>query len=1548
MRKKKILGVTLAATSMLAIGAIGLTTFNSSFVDVLFGSTKNVDNYSLTLNSSNKVSSAGDHVIYTQARGQVTFTYTNVSSYSDGHATIGNGGSIVNKSQITSLESITATYSGSGSLKARIAYVPGTWAEYFTVTSGKKVIFASMPYYIELKAEGGAVNLVSAYYTYSCESNPEAEPHGEQGSYDISFLKNNSDGTNELTTSFGGTFWEEVSDGEEYISSVSLSKVFYGKKGLKFASNSYEGSLELTFDSTQVVNAVTTVELATNQYGTKTSVFHVYVNDETSYTTITPSEGGSVTVNGELSSLTIETSGKQAYLEGLTINYDTYQDPDAPLNPTVYETGFSISDANKDKYTTNSVFDTDNALSVLSVRSDASAVPVTDYSYIVKDSSNNEIDTSKKFPAEGEYTLVVYYGNYIPQELTLYVGEYIYIADITASLTKTTFTTADTLSTYLNGGLTASITLSNGSSVSNISFSEFAANGLGLKLIRNDVSVDYTKPFGTTGLWKARVYSLDFESEVYYDIPLTVNSIPVQSVTLDQTSVALYVDGQVQLTASVYPTTATNDNVNWTVEDGSVASIVDNGDGSATVTALAVGGTTVTATAEDGSGVYGTCTITVSKQAVSVTDKLVREDTGVPDPGTGSVSYQSWSGVEKNSGAVYAGQSAGQHDTIQIRSKNSNSGIVTTTSGGKIAKVAVEWNENTTSGRVLNVYGKNSAYSDPTDLYNSSNYGILIGTITYGSTTELSISDEYTFVGVRSNDGAMFLDSISFIWGESTPATPVYPTSITLTGTSSISIGDTTQLTVGYSEGANVKNVTFASSNTAVAGVSNTGLVTGVAAGTATITATAEAANGGTVEATLAITVTEIAVTSVELNTASTSVKVGKTVTLIATVYPNNATNKNLKWATSSSATATVTNSGVVTGVAAGNATITAYSDTNNNNVVDSGEKSATCAVTVTASSGEEEFSVSYTDLPTTYQTGSTVYTAASGIKFQAYNCANYSSKMQFKASSGYLQTTEALELQSITINDRESNTLTVYGSNTAGSFSVEINGENDVYDLTGYNYFKVARTASGAGYCSSITVLTGTPTPTDPTQIILSNTSAEVGIGGSKQLTISYVPANANQNKEITWTSSNTNVATVNTSGLVSVKTTATAGQTATITAKLTNLSSVAAVTCKITVIEQQKDDHTVLLYICGADLESKNGLATGDIEEILKVSGQPDDVNIVIETGGASSWASTYGISSSKLERWHVENKSLVKDASLTYASMGLTSTFQSFLEYGLKNYPAERTGVILWNHGGGMHGVCYDEKKDDDTLLDNEVKTAVSGAMANCGLQGQKLEWIGYDACLMQVQDIAEMNSPYFNYMVASEESEAGYGWDYDNWVDDLYAKKTTPVILKAICDSFITDNGGVNSSSGDQTLSYLTLSYAAAYKTAWENMAAQLQGKLTSSNKSTFNNAIVKNVKHFADSDYDYFCLFDAKDFINKLASGSAFSSFRIDSSYTTAVLNAHANLVTYSTAQKGAGNAFGLCMYWCNSSSYSDMSVYTTSHTNFTTWRSINDTYGTHI
>ena len=143
----------------------------------------------------------------------------------------------------------------------------------------------------------------------------------------------------------------------------------------------------------------------------------------------------------------------------------------------------------------------------------------------------------------------------------------------------------------------------------------------------------------------------------------------------------------------------------------------------------------------------------------AVEDKLTLATTGVS-----SSSYEAWSDVKVSSDAVYAGNTAGGNDAIQLRSKNSTSGIITTASGGKVSKIEVAWNENTSSDRTLDIYGKNTAYSAISDLYDS-NKGTKLGSIAYGSTT-LNISGDYTYIGLRSNNGALYLDAVTVTWGE--------------------------------------------------------------------------------------------------------------------------------------------------------------------------------------------------------------------------------------------------------------------------------------------------------------------------------------------------------------------------------------------------------------------------------------------------------------------------------------------------------------------------------------------------------------------------------------------------------------------------------------------------------------------------------------------------------------------------------------------------------------------------------------------------------------
>ena len=112
--------------------------------------------------------------------------------------------------------------------------------------------------------------------------------------------------------------------------------------------------------------------------------------------------------------------------------------------------------------------------------------------------------------------------------------------------------------------------------------------------------------------------------------------------------------------------------------------------------------------------------------------------------------------------AMYNTNTASTNDTIQIRDSQ-NSGIVSTTSGGLIKKVKISWNPRTADNRILNVYASNEKLSSTSDLY-SGNKVKLIGTISNNKETELSITENYKYIGVKSSSGAIFLNSITFEW----------------------------------------------------------------------------------------------------------------------------------------------------------------------------------------------------------------------------------------------------------------------------------------------------------------------------------------------------------------------------------------------------------------------------------------------------------------------------------------------------------------------------------------------------------------------------------------------------------------------------------------------------------------------------------------------------------------------------------------------------------------------------------------------------------------
>ena len=221
-------------------------------------------------------------------------------------------------------------------------------------------------------------------------------------------------------------------------------------------------------------------------------------------------------------------------------------------------------------------------------------------------------------------------------------------------------------------------------------------------------------------------------------------------------------------------------------------------------------------------------------------------------------------------------------------------------------------------------------------------------------------------------------------------------------------------------------------------------------------------------------------------------------------------------------------------------------------------------------------------------------------------------------------------------------------------------------------------------------------------------------------------------------------------------------------------------------------KDTWTVFVYLCGSDLESRiffgGGMATDDIEEMCKASAS-DNVRFVIETGGCSFWHDD-NIDSDVLGRYVIENGKLKSAGEAKQASMGKTSTLTKFLKWGIKNYPAEKMGVIFWDHGGGsLSGVCFDELEDEDSLGLREIDAALL-SLIDSGELTDKFEFIGFDACLMGTVEAANILASYSDYMYGSEESEPGSGWDYKAIGDYLASHPDTDgaALGKEVCDSF----------------------------------------------------------------------------------------------------------------------------------------------------------------
>lgn len=214
-------------------------------------------------------------------------------------------------------------------------------------------------------------------------------------------------------------------------------------------------------------------------------------------------------------------------------------------------------------------------------------------------------------------------------------------------------------------------------------------------------------------------------------------------------------------------------------------------------------------------------------------------------------------------------------------------------------------------------------------------------------------------------------------------------------------------------------------------------------------------------------------------------------------------------------------------------------------------------------------------------------------------------------------------------------------------------------------------------------------------------------------------------------------------------------------------------------------QDVFTIMIYMCGTDLESQYGMGTADLNEMLHAT-ISDQVNIIVETGGTASWRNSV-VKNSTNQRFQVTSSGLrLLQDNLGKRLMTDPRTLEDFITYSAVNFPANRYALIFWDHGGGsLSGFGYDQLfPNSGSMSISQIHTALEGA-------GVKFDFVGFDACLMATLETAYMLNYHADYMIASEETEPGIGWYYTNWISKLSANTSmgTVEIGKLIIDDFI---------------------------------------------------------------------------------------------------------------------------------------------------------------
>ncbi len=594
--------------------------------------------------------------------------------------------------------------------------------------------------------------------------------------------------------------------------------------------------------------------------------------------------------------------------------------------------------------------------------------------------------------------------------------------------------------------------------------------------------------------------------------------IPVSGVTLNPPSALIDVDATLPLIANILPANATNKNLIWMSLNTFVATVSPTG----IVKGVNPGDAVIRVTTVDGNF---TDFSTITVKAVNVTGVNI-----IPPSATVGIN------VTKQLTAVVLPLNATNKNVIWTSSNNliatvSPNGLVTGKAVGTaiITATTVQGNFTATSlitvtplsGITIHTRREGSTENPKIHVW-SKETGVDVGITTWGNlpfmvpnpdgwfsynVNKTQIGTLFLYTDIKTVDFKYYTEDVWILLNANGSAKSITNTNpdvvIPVTGVTlippvaSIAVNGTLQLvaTVQPANASN-KNVTWLSDNPAVATVSATGLVTGKTPGSANITVTT--IDGGFTDMT-SVTVSTVNVTGVTVSPTTASIAVNATTQIVATVTPLDASNKNVVWTSSNNAVATVSATGLVTGKAIGNAVITATTV--------NGGFTASANITVTQPAG---ITIRVRRESSTENPKIHVWSKETGVDVGITTWGNLPF-MQPNADGWF----------SYSVTKTQVGTLFLYTDIKTADFKYY---NNDIWVLLNSSGNLISITNSNPDVITPVTGVTLTPS------------AVTLNVNAIAQLSATVLPLNAS-NKNVTWVSSNSSVATVSSSGLVTAK---------------------------------------------------------------------------------------------------------------------------------------------------------------------------------------------------------------------------------------------------------------------------------------------------------------------------------------------------------------------------------------------------------------------------